>query len=114
MWPTQGAGVGAALVCELQWRETHRTLDLLRSARAEGVEIHVCHGLYSGESVRLVKKPVEAEERTADGRLLPVEQDCAPIVQHDRIAPVHVRVIERGRDISQRISVELERRLRVT
>jgi hypothetical protein len=64
--------------------------------------------------VRLVKKSVEAEERTADGRLLPVEQYCAPIVPHDRIARVDVGVIERQRDISQRISVELERRLRVT
>ena len=91
---------------ELQWHEKHRTLDLLRSARAEGFEIHVPHGLYSGEFVRIVKKAVEAEEGTADGCLLPVEQYCASVVQDDRIARVHVGVIERRRDISRRISIE--------
>ena len=67
-------GRGAALVGALQRHETHRTLDLLQSARAQGVEIHVPHGLYRGSRVRLVEKPVEAEERTAGGYLLPVEQ----------------------------------------
>ena len=101
-------------MCELQWHKTHCTLDLLRFTRVEGVEIGTCNSFYSRKFPCVTKQAIKAEQGTADSRLLPVEQYCAPIVQHNRIAPVHVGVIQRRRDICQRISIELERRLRIT